>query len=41
MLVGIVVLGETVDQIMIIGSAIIIFSGLYLWLRERKITQNS
>ena len=41
MLVGIVVLGETVDKIMIIGSAIIIFSGLYLWLRERKITQNS
>ena len=36
MLVGIVVLGETVDQIMIIGSAIIIFSGLYLWLRERN-----
>jgi drug/metabolite transporter (DMT)-like permease len=41
LLVGIVVLGETVDQIMIIGSAIIIFSGLYIWLRERKITENS
>ncbi|MGE4593918.1 MAG: DMT family transporter [Gammaproteobacteria bacterium] len=41
LLVGVFVLGETVDQIMIIGSAIIIFSGLYIWLRERKITENS
>ncbi|MCS5592364.1 MAG: DMT family transporter [Gammaproteobacteria bacterium] len=41
LLVGVFVLGETVDQIMIFGSAIIIFAGLYLWLRERKITQNN
>ena len=37
MLIGIIVLGETVDQIMIIGSAISIFAGLYIWLRERKL----
>ena len=41
LLVGVVVLGETVNQTMIIGSAIIIFAGLYIWLRERQITQNS
>ena len=41
LLIGAFVLGETVDQMMIIGSAIIIFSGLYIWLRERKITQNN
>jgi len=36
LLVGAFVLGETVDQMMIIGSAIIIFAGLYLWLREKN-----
>ena len=41
LLVGVVVLGETVNKTMIIGSAIIIFAGLYIWLRERQITQNS
>ncbi len=41
LLVGVFILGETVDQVMIMGSAIIILSGLYLWLRERKITQNN
>ena len=41
LLVGVVVLGETVNQTMIIGSVIIIFAGLYIWLRERQITQNS
>jgi len=41
LLVGTVVLGETVNQTMIIGSATIIFAGLYTWLRERQITQNS
>ncbi|HIF88428.1 MAG TPA: DMT family transporter [Candidatus Thioglobus sp.] len=39
LLIGAFVLGETVDQMMIIGSAIIIFSGLYIWLRERKISR--
>ena len=41
LLVGVIVLGETVNQTMIIGSVIIIFAGLYIWLRERQITQNS
>jgi drug/metabolite transporter (DMT)-like permease len=41
MLIGIVVLDETVDQAMMLGSAVIMLAGLYVWLRERKITQNS
>ena len=36
MVIGIVVLDETVDLNMIIGSAIIIIAGLFVWMRERK-----
>jgi drug/metabolite transporter (DMT)-like permease len=36
MIIGIVVLGETVELNMIIGSAIIIVAGLFVWMRERK-----
>ena len=34
MLAGILVLGEQVNTIMLIGSALTILSGLYIWYRE-------
>ena len=34
MLAGILILGEQVNTIMLIGSALTILSGLYIWYRE-------
>ena len=41
LLVGIFVFNETVDLLTIVGSLIIIFTGLYTFMRERKVARAS
>jgi drug/metabolite transporter (DMT)-like permease len=34
-LIGVFILNEEVDQYMLLGSAIVVLAGLYVWFREQ------
>jgi drug/metabolite transporter (DMT)-like permease len=38
---GILIFGESVDFPIILGSTIVVAAGLYSWMRERKLAQES
>jgi drug/metabolite transporter (DMT)-like permease len=34
--VGVFILHEEVDQYMVLGSAVVVLAGLYVWFREQR-----